>query len=104
MVLKLLNTCDWFGKLNRIIFNPLKSHTLFLNIRHVIFCPDMIFNPKILEHSTNVKYLGCKMNTKLSNEDDISKELRTLYIRSNVSVLTFRKYNEQDKIELFKSY
>ena len=43
-----------------------------------------------------VKYLGYKLNIKLSDEDDILKELRTFYIRSNVLI---RKGSETVEIK-----
>ena len=97
----LINIFDLFGKLNCITFILWNLHT-FLSLRAVIiFIPRVIFDS---EHSINVRYLVYKLNTKLSWEDDILKELRTLYIRSYVLIRTFSKCSEQVKIEILKSY
>ena len=51
----------------------------------------MIFNTTNLKPSVNVKYLGFKLNETLCDGDDILKELRALYIRSNAVIRTFSK-------------
>ena len=101
----ILNVCDDFERANSISFNPSKSvYIVFAPKNFNLFVPDMIFNSMLLKHSFDVKYLGFRFNNKLCDDDDILKELRNLYIRSNVLVRTFNKCSDQVKIALFKSY
>ena len=81
---KLLNICGNFGKENCITFNSMKSvYIVFKPKKFKLFIPDMIFNSTNLKPSVNVKYLGFKLNETLCDGDDILKDLRALYIRSN---------------------
>ena len=42
-----------------------------------------------------MKYFGYKSDAKLSDEDDVWKEMRVLYIRLNVLIHTFSKCSEK---------
>ena len=88
-----------------ISFNYLKyANIVFLNrIFFNLLIPHITFNSEILKPSTDVKYFGYKLNAKLSDEDDVLKEMRTWYMRSYILIRTFSKCKERAKIQLFKS-
>ena len=88
-----------------IIFNPLESvYIVFTPRKSNLFILNMFFNSSFLKQSYNLKYLGFTMTAKSRDDDDILKELRLLYIRSNIMIRTFNKCSDSVKVELFKSY
>ena len=78
-----------------VVYKPKKNHS---------FIPNMIFNSAVLLPKCDVKYLGFILKISLNEDEAILKELRTLYIRSNVILRTFKKCNVDVKKELFRSY
>ena len=82
---KLLIKCEQFGLSNCITFIPLKSmYVIFRPKKNHSFIPNMIFNSTVLLLKCDIKYLGFMPKTSLSDNEAILKELRTLFIRSNV--------------------
>ena len=83
--------------MNCISFNHFKSAYIVFKPKKKLLIPHITFNSEILKHSTDVTYLGYRLNAKLSGEDDVLKEIRTLYLRSNILIRTFSKCSEKVK-------
>ena len=54
----------------------------------------MYFNSTIMERPFDTKYFSFRLNAKLYDDGDILKELRLLYIRSNVLIRTLNYHTD----------
>ena len=81
---KLLEMCYYFSQDNDIIFNSLKSIcVVFRPKRYKLFCPPVYLDSEKLSRVPETKYLGCFLSDDQSDDVEISKQIRTLYTRSN---------------------
>ena len=103
---KLLNICDQFGINNDILYNAKKSAVLIVRADEdldLVF-PNFCLNNNIISKVATAKYLGHIFTEKLSDDDDILRQRRYLYIRGNILKRKFSLCNIATKVELFKSY
>ena len=102
---KLLEMCYGFSQDNDIIFNSLKSIMLFLDPkRYKLFCPPVYLHRENLSRIYETKYLGCFLSDDQSDDVEISKQISTLYARSNKLLRMFSNCTIDVKKELFRSY
>ena len=81
---KLLEICYDFSQDSDIIFNSLKSvYVVFKPKRYKLLCPPVYLHEEKLCRIHETKYLGYFLSEDQSDDAEISKHLRTLYIRSN---------------------
>jgi hypothetical protein len=82
-----------------MVFNPkCRSKTVashFLNI---------LFNNQLLQFVSEFRYLGHIINNEFKDDDDIKRETRNLFMRTNLLMRRFAKCSIAVKIMLFKSY
>ena len=50
------------------------------------------------------KYLGHVLNNQMSDDDDIKRETRNMFIRTNILLRRFGKCSVDVKLSLFRSY
>ena len=67
-------------------------------------CPSVRLDSNILEYISHTKYLGFMFNTNAQDDEEMLRQMRTLYIRSNKLLRTFHYCSTDVKLELFKSY
>ena len=80
---KLLFGCYNFSQCNDIVFNSLKSvYIVFRPKRYKLFCPTVPLHLDGLNHIPETQYLG-HLGKDHSDDEDIAKQMRALYIRSN---------------------
>ena len=76
--------CYDFSQDNDIIFNSLKSvYVVFKPKRYKLFCPPMYLHKEKLYLVLETKYLGCFLSEDKTDDSEIFKQIRTIYIRSN---------------------
>ena len=81
---KLLEMCYDFSQDNDIICNSLKSvYVVFRPKRYKLFCPPVYSHEEKPCRIHETKYLGYFPSEDQSDDAEISKQIRTLYIRSN---------------------
>ena len=81
---KLLEMCYDYSQDNDIIFNLLKSVYVVLRPkRYKLFCPLVYLHKEKLCRIHETKYLGYFLSEDQSDDVEIAKQIRTLYIRSN---------------------
>ena len=56
------------------------------------------------KHVQTVQYLGFMFNSNGQDDEDMVRQMRNLYIRSNKLLRTFHYCSSDVKLELFKSY
>ena len=93
---KMLDVCFDF------MFNPVKSVCVTFKLKNSkLCCPSDRLDSNILEYISQTKYLGF---TNAQDDEDMLRQMRTLYIRSNKLLRTFHYCSTDIKLELFKSY
>jgi len=66
--------------------------------------PCFTLDGRKLEFVSQFKYLGHIINDKLHDDDDIRREIKNLFVRTNMLVSRFHKCSTNVKITLFKSF
>ena len=49
-------------------------------------------------------YLACIVTKNMSDEDDVDRQIGSIYAKGNMLVNTFKCCSDEVKIELFKAY
>ena len=81
---KLLDVCYCFSHCNDIVFNSLKSvYIVFRSKRYKLCCPTVSLHSDKLNRIHETEYLGYLLSKDQSDDEDIAKQIHTLYIRSN---------------------
>ena len=76
--------CHGFSQDNNNIFNSLKSvYVVFRSKTYKLFCAPVYLLREKLSRIHETKYLGCFLSDDQSDDVEISKQIRTFYIRSN---------------------
>ena len=102
---KMLDVCFDFSLRNDIMFNPVKSVCVTFKPKNSkLSCPSVKLDSKILEYISQTKYLGFMFNTNAQDDEDMLRQMRILYIRSNKLLRTFYYCSTDVNLELFKSY
>ena len=100
-----ITMCYDFSQDNDIIFNSLKYvYVVFRPKRYKLFCPPVYLHEEKLCRIHETKYLGYFLSEDQSDDAEISKQIRTLYIRSNKLLRMFSYCTIDVKKELFRSY
>jgi len=82
-----------------MVFRP-KRRNMFVDF---VF-PQLTINNVALKFVSEFKYLGHIINNSFSDDDDIKREIRNLFMRSNVLIRRFNKCSTSVKLQLFKSF
>ena len=69
-----------------------------------LFCPTVSLHLDRLNRIPETKYLGYLLSGDQSDDEDIAKQMRTLYIRSNKLLRMFSYCTIDVKMELFRRY
>ena len=102
---RLLDVCFDFSIRNDIMFNPIKSvSVVFKSKSNKLYCPTVSLDCDILEYTAYTKYLGFTFSMNVQDDDDMLRQMRTLYIRSNKLLRTFYHCSIDVKLELFRSF
>ena len=102
---RLLDVCFDFNISNDIMFNPIKSVcVVFKSKSNKLYCPTVSLDCDILEYTAHTNYLGFTFSMNAQDDDDMLRQMRTLYIRSNKLLRTFYHCSIDVKLELFRSF
>jgi len=82
-----------------MIFNPICK-------RKIVPCvfPPLTLNGACLNYVSEFKYLGHVINNKLSDDEDVKREIRSLFVRTNILLRRFGKCSVSVKLTLFRAY
>lgn len=102
----LLRICEMFGIENDILYNPKKTVMMIFRSRALrnAILPEFELYGNTIREVTEYKYLGCYITHDLSDDKDIDRQRRKLYIAGNT---LFRKFNMCSiavKVRLFKAF
>jgi exonuclease III len=102
----LLDICSEFARLNDIVFNEGKTKLMCYRSRlqENLPIPDIVLNGTIITVVDEYKYLGIMLQCTQSNENDMKRQIRSMYARGNVLVSRFRNCSTNVKNWLFRTY
>ena len=103
---KLINVCERFACTHEMKFNDSKSVLLLFRPVGIKISPNMhvYMNDKLLKVDVKCRYLGHIMCNDLKDNEDIKRQLRSFYGKSNMVLRTFGKCSYSVKLKLFTSY
>lgn len=102
---KLINICSKYGIQHDIVYNPLKSVCMVFKPKgYKLQCPLVCLDNDNIEYVTSVKYLGVIISASLNDNDEILKQMRGLYARSNTFLRKFALCSKEVKQQLFQTY
>ena len=81
---QLINACEKYGIEHDILYNPIKSKCMaVVPSRYKLNLPIVTLNNINLVYENSVKYLGVDLDSKLKDDVDIARQLRSLYASFN---------------------
>ena len=103
---KLLTICNNFAVDNFILFNEKKTKCMCFKPRNLsdLHVPNLYLNNVNLEFVSGAKYLGVLISDKLNDDDDIFRQVKSLYARGNVLISRFRCCSDDVKLKLFRYF
>ncbi len=69
-----------------------------------LYFPKLYLDNKVISCVNKEKYLGCFITENLSDDDDLQRQMCSIYARGNSLIRNFRKCTDEIKVLLFKTY
>ena len=104
---KLVTACHNYGTVFNITFNKQKTVCMIINNQHKICIgnfPEVKMGYETLKYVNSVKYLGHVICSNLYDNDDIDRQVKSVYIRGNTLFRKFNKCEDEVKCKLFQAY
>ena len=102
---KLLDVWFEYSIANDLLFNPVKSvRIVFKPCRFKLYCPTVSIGTERLTYVNTVKYLGFVFCEYKKDDEDMLKQMRSLYAKSNKVIRMFNHCTVDVKLLLIKSY
>lgn len=102
----LINTCESFASEHELTYNCTKTVCMTILPKHLkeLHVPKVSISGSVLSQVSMQKYLGVFFTNDRLDDEDMKRELRSVYSRGNILLRKFRKCNDSVKIQLFRSY
>ena len=102
----LIDICSKFAACNEMQYNVTKSCCMaFIPAQYGnINVPKVFLENHCLSWKAQKKYLGYVLNSKYSDDDDIQRQMASLYTRGNMLNRNFSHCSHDVKLQLFKTY
>ena len=103
---KLLRICEKVGVTHNILYNSKKSAVMIIRsalLRDSVL-PSFTLCNNILKVVHVVKYLGHYVNDDLTDDADISRQIRKQYVQANILLRKFYMCSLDVKLSLFRTY
>ena len=103
---QLLRECEKFGTRHDVKYNAKKSAVMIYRSMTLKGCTISNFklNGMILHMVASYKYLGHYITDYLSDDDDINRQRRTLFVQGNIILRKFNMCSLGVKLTLFRTY
>ena len=103
---KLIHVCEDYAADNDMVFNVKKSCCIAFipSTYRNINLPKISLGNAVLHWETSHKYLGVIINSDLTDDEDIERQIHAIYVRGNMLIQKFRKCSNEVKLELFRTY
>ena len=94
-----------YGSYNDILFNPIKSvYTIFKPKAYNLYLSPVFIGSDALKYVAESKYLGFSFCDSKQDDNDILRQMRSVYAKSNTLLRTFSHCSTDVKVTLFQSY
>jgi exonuclease III len=102
----LINCCELYAKTHEITYNVKKSAVMCIKPKLLqdLLVPEFELCGNVIPIVSKVKYLGVFITDELQDDDDISREISSIYVRGNMLIKCFRHCTEDVKTLLFKTF
>ena len=102
----LLNICQGFARDHFITYSIAKTEAMLIKPRGMrdLVPPKLYLGSEEIMYVDNFKYLGHIITSDFTDDRDIERETRNLYIRGNTIVRKFHFLSIEVKCALFKAY
>ena len=103
---KLLKICEQYGNVHDITYNCIKTVCMTIVPKGINFSsnPKLILSDRVLSFVTCYKYLGVFIQNNLTDDKDISRQLRAFYAKSNFLMRNFSMCTQEVKSKLFSAF
>ena len=86
-------------KIGAMVFDPQNTNKIVSKNFHLFK-----IGSSSIQYITQFKYLGHVISNSVNDDEDIQREIRNMFIRTNILVRRFSKCSLSVKTVLFKSY
>ena len=102
----LIHISEGYASKHEILFNSVKSECMCIAPKNVSLChiPSVSLNKQPLKFCNTFKYLGYIITSTMDDSLDISKQMRSIYARSNMLTVKFGCCTRIVKTVLFQAY
>jgi exonuclease III len=102
----LVTACYAYGTDFNITFNKQKTVCMIIDNKQTVDCniPNIKMGGELLKYVTNVKYLGHIISNNLKDNEDIARQVKSVYLKGNTVLRKFKQCNDEVKCKLFKAY
>ena len=102
----LLKVCEDFGTSHCVKFNANKSAIMCFraDMHKNSHFPSFIFCGDVVKEQSSIKYLGHFLTVDLSDDMDIKRQCKSLYVQGNTILRKFHMCSDEVKLKLFQSY
>ncbi len=101
----LMNHCHEYGSAHDIIFNPSNSICLRISPRRSkLEITSIYLHTTVIDFNDHAKYLGVFIANTLSDDMDITRQVKSLYARANTLLRKFCHCSQKVKLNLFQAY
>jgi hypothetical protein len=103
---KLVDVAAQFGSSHELSFNVRKTNCmLFLPKKaKLLRSPNILLNGSALEFISKCKYLGVFISNDMCDDHDLTRQLRSFYMRSNYLARNFKACSPDVKTSLFTTF
>ena len=103
---KLIDYCVEFAGDNDILYNLNKTKTMCIRPKGLkdLYFPKMFINDNVINVVSKEKYLGAFISDSNCDDDDLIRQMRSIYARGNALIRNFKHCSEEVKSLLFKTY
>jgi len=103
---KLLNVCESFANDNGIIYNVKKTKLMCFKPRSMkkLHVPSFFLCGKVISVVYKEKYLGLFLTDDLQDDQDLMRQLRSIYCYGNMLIKKFKCCSDDVKTQLFKTF
>ena len=103
---KLINACSQFAADNDMIFNYKKTVCMYIKSKksNDLQIPNFTLNDNVIDLVDHEKYLGVINSSNCKDDDDLNRQMRSLYGRGNALVRNFKHCSDLVKFQLFKTF
>ena len=102
----LVDICETFANNNCIVYNAKKSKCMCFKpkVYKQLYIPPIYLNEKPLTFVECQKYLGMNISNDLTDDADLKRQVKAMYVRGNMLVHNFKFCSDNVKNTLFKCY